>query len=164
MLYAENGLWRLGMDNPYVPAVVATLPLAGYGATAGLTYASVQYLGGIGTTCIALCGTVGQQATRYAETLSKGVSNRTLVNIIKSTYQGSDKFPGGTFGALRNEIVTGATTGNRFHFQKTLDTLNGVKNVLSSPGVTKGDLQAIQTLVNNLSKEVAAAVQQAAKR
>ena len=155
----QSPAWNYAMNNPYTtgPAVGVGSGAVAYGGAAGLTYLSGQYLGGLGTACLAFCGTVGQQATRYADTISKGVTNPKLVNIINNVYQSTDKLPGGTFGAVRNEIITGQPTGGTFHFTKMMDTLNGIGNVLKSGNVSQGDLKAIQTLINNAAKAVAEA-------
>ena len=55
-LYENSSPWRFLMDNPYLPAVVGTAPLLGYGIITGATALSIAYLEGAGTACWVLCG------------------------------------------------------------------------------------------------------------
>lgn len=68
--YMGSG-WQTAMDHPYVPAIVGTLPLAGYGATGGLTALSNAYLQGAGTACVAFCDKAGQTLQRTPQALGK---------------------------------------------------------------------------------------------
>lgn len=155
----QSPAWNYAMNNPYTTGAVIGVGsgTVAYGGVAGLTYLSTEYAGGLGTACLVFCGTVGQQSARYADQISKGVTNPKLINIINNTYQTTDKISGGTFGAVRNEIITNIPTGGKMHFTKMMDTLNGLSNVLKSGSVSQGDLRAIQTLVNNAAKAVSEA-------
>jgi RHS repeat-associated protein len=68
-LYDNNGTWRTAMDHPVVAgASIGVLSGASaYAGAAGLTYLSINSLGGIGTACIALCGQTSQQLDRAAD-------------------------------------------------------------------------------------------------
>ena len=56
-LYNDSGAWKAAMDHPVATGVVTGLAggAAAAGAAAGLTALSTQYLGGIGTACLAFC-------------------------------------------------------------------------------------------------------------
>lgn len=100
---------------------------------------------------------MGQQSTQYAQTLTNVASNPKLINIVNNTYKVTDTISGGTFGAVRNELITGQPTAGTFHFEKMMNTLSGLSNVLKSGNLTQGDLGVISTLINNASKAISAA-------
>ena len=70
--------------------------------------------------------------------LLKGIENSKAINTIKSVFKPSDTIPGGTMGALRNEIMTGNKTKDKFHFKKEVlnkvesTRLQGISNSLKS--------------------------------
>jgi len=101
---------------------------------------------------------IGQQSLSYAKNLAQTASSPVLKNIVKNTYRSTDTIPGGTFGALRNEIVTGLPTKGKYHLEKTQNTLNALSNLLKNPDkLTAGDLKVMQSLINDAAKEIAAA-------
>jgi RHS repeat-associated protein len=69
-LYDQSPAWRYAMDNPLVAgaAVGVGAGVAAYAGAAGITAASVQYLGGAGTTCLILCPKAGVEANRLIHT------------------------------------------------------------------------------------------------
>lgn len=70
VMYNESAAWKTAMDHPYASglAVGVGSGVAAYGASAGLTTLSTQYLGGIGTGCMAFCNSpVVQKAPEYAQ-------------------------------------------------------------------------------------------------
>jgi len=69
-MYDNSTGWRLAMDHP-IAAGAATGVVGGavaYVGAAGLTYLSTNYLGGIGTACIAFCG----NTNKVVEDVPKG--------------------------------------------------------------------------------------------
>ncbi len=62
-LYDQSAVWAFAMDNPEVSGLAVGVAggAVAYGAAAGLTALSVQYMSGAGTACMALCNQNGQR-------------------------------------------------------------------------------------------------------
>lgn len=69
--YQNNSFARAALDHPYAPAIAGSIPLAAYGAVAGITALSVEYLGGAGTACVAFCDKGAQEVQSGFQTLGK---------------------------------------------------------------------------------------------
>ena len=84
-LYDQNAVWQTAMDNPIAAGAVVGVGagVAAYGAAAGLTAASVQYLGGAGTACIAGCQKTAQTLQSTPQALGK--IGEQLSGLTKNT-------------------------------------------------------------------------------
>lgn len=88
-------------------------------------------------------------------------SDPKLNNIIDDLFQPGDTLPGGTAGAVRNEILTGRPTGFRrptFHLKKAEYSIRGLDNVLKQKTLSPADratAEAIrQDLINALNTDL----------
>ncbi len=161
--YQNDGVFGFALDHPY--ATGAAVGLAGggiaYGSAVGLTYASINYLGGIGTTCIAFCGEV-ERVVRILNqtdkilsanergTVSQTIGNQKLQDIFNKLYQGSDKLPGGTAGAIKYEQQTGNLLSPSGHLQKGFESINRLSKILQNTNISQGDRSIAQTLLSQL--------------
>lgn len=80
----------------------------------------------------------------------KGIENSKVINTIKATFKPSDKIPGGTMGALRNEINTGLKTQNRYHLEKAKNTINRIDNIFRTQNLNKVESSRLQGIRNSL--------------
>jgi hypothetical protein len=79
-------------------------------------------------------------------------SNKDLQKIIDKLYQDTDTMPGGTAGAVRNELATGKPTGGLWHSQKAQDTISELNNFLkNNQGLSSYDQNLAKTLIQDLS-------------
>lgn len=58
--------------------------------------------------------------------------------------------PGGTAGAIRQELATGKAVGGKFHFEKGATELRALAKVLSSKDISAAEWTAAQALYNDL--------------
>ena len=164
-LSESNAIWNTAIDHPYISgAIVGVLGAtsAHIGAN-GLTTLSIQYMGGTGVACVIFCSTTGQEALRYADTLNKVATNPSVRNMVSSLYKPSDTIRGGTFGAVRNELVTGSLTNGRSHLTKAYETLNRISNIVGKGDLSQGDIGVIQTVLTNAARELSKAATQITK-
>jgi RHS repeat-associated protein len=89
-------------------------------------------------------------AVAQQQKMLKGFENSKAINLIKDVFRTSDSLPGGTMGALRNEIMTSAPTKGKFHFNKAQNTVNRVDNVLNSQSLNKLETKRLQGIRNSL--------------
>lgn len=85
--------WQTAMDHPIAAGAIVGVGsgLAAYGASAGLTALSTQYLGGAGTACIAFCDKAkdalqtAYQIGRQGEALSGLTKNTQRIESLTKT-------------------------------------------------------------------------------
>jgi hypothetical protein len=84
------------------------------------------------------------------------VQNDKVKNIITDMFRSSDKSPGGTVGALKNEAKTGLPTGGKFHDIKAQNTVNRIENLIGNKSVTltKYENNLLGTLKTSLNKGI----------
>ena len=80
----------------------------------------------------------------------KGIENSKAINTLKSVFKTSDTIPGGTMGALRNEIMTGNKTKGIFHTKKAENVINNIRNVFKTENLNKIESSRLQGISNSL--------------
>jgi RHS repeat-associated protein len=73
-----------------------------------------------------------------------------LQNVIKALFQPGDKIPGGTAGAIRYELSTGATVGGKTHVQKGIERVSQLKKLVHDPTLSPEDRKIAQQLLDDL--------------
>lgn len=165
ILYDFNSLKNNLQEGNYRDAAIDGLALVGDGAGLALPGATgiglgIRYVGHGGDANKAFGGAkqVIDQAMqspglqRQKEILGKigeGVNAR-VENMVKSVFRSEDKLPGGTFGAIKNEIQTGQKTGNVFHAEnKAPRTVSTINNILKDFNKGKESLKPIEVKILN---------------
>ena len=131
--------------------------LAAYGAAAGLTALSTQYLGGVGTACVALCNQNGQ---KLAE---QGVSNlQQLPRVVSATEKMVER--GSNVGikginnflqqAKKGTAYMDNSTGNINIFSKIGDTAKYTRTTLNPEGnkIISAGINTAKNVINGISK------------
>jgi RHS repeat-associated protein len=173
--YTNNSLARYALDHPYQAGIAIGF--------VGGAAVSIGVMAGGGTiTCGILCGggatvtvatggaALSTQANRAVgllnnaqstlltaaqrQTVAGSIQNPTLRNIFNSLYQGNDKLPGGTAGAIRYEQATGNLLSPAGHLQKGQTTMNGLNKLLNNPNVSQGDKGLASMLRDQLSNAI----------
>jgi len=80
----------------------------------------------------------------------KGIENSKAINTIKAVFKPSDTIPGGTIGALRNEIMTGNKTKDIFHTEKAKNVISNIRNVFKSENLNKVESSRLNSISNSL--------------
>jgi hypothetical protein len=63
-------------------------------------------------------------------------------------YQKSDTIPGGTIGAVKNEIQTGELTKGTNHLlQRAPEAIRALQKVIANPSTNSADANKAQTLI-----------------
>jgi RHS repeat-associated protein len=78
-------------------------------------------------------------------------SNARLQKTIDIMFKPSDTIPGGTAGAIRNELLTDIPTGGRFHKIKGEQTINRLRNIISQENLSRSDLDIANQLIQDLT-------------
>jgi len=100
----------------------------------------VQAVGGIVTTAFGPRGFQKPVAT-----------NKELQGIVDKLYQNTDTIPGGTAGAVRQELATGQQVAGHWHSQDAADTLNQLTNFLKkNQGLSSYDQNLVKSLMQDL--------------
>ena len=89
-------------------------------------------------------------AVKQQQKMLKGIENSKAINTIKATFKTSDEVPGGTMGALRNEINTGNATKNIFHTGKARNTINRIQNIFKTESLNKVESSRLEGISNSL--------------
>jgi hypothetical protein len=90
-------------------------------------------------------GQINQE--RYLE----GIYHQKLQNLIKSDYRSKSMLgDGGTADAIRLEIETNKSVGNKFHSIKGKDLINGYNNALNSGELNMHETNVATRLRDNL--------------
>jgi hypothetical protein len=77
--------------------------------------------------------------------------NAKLQNIATNLFRGGEEeVPGGTAGAIRNELRRRETTGGTFHLEKGANELRGLRNLLKSNTLTSGERTAAEAMYKDL--------------
>jgi hypothetical protein len=91
------------------------------------------------------------------------VSNRALQNTMRALFSPGDKVAGGTAGAIRQEAMTGAPVGGRFHLQKGMERIRNLENILERETLSAADRVAAERVLADLRSAVRFAQEQAKK-
>lgn len=78
------------------------------------------------------------------------VSNQKLQNHINALFKAGDQVPGGTAGAIREELRTGKPTGGKEHLEKGEGHVQGLSNLLKSGTLNAHDKAIAEWLENDL--------------
>jgi len=89
-------------------------------------------------------------ATAQQQKMLQGIENNKALNTIKDVFRITDEIPGGTMGALRNEILTGDTTKGIFHDNKARNTINRIQNIFKTENLNKIESARLQSISNSL--------------
>ncbi len=93
-------------------------------------------------------------AVEQQQKMLKGIENEKAINTIKDVFRKSDEVPGGTMGAIRNEILTGNSTKGIFHGNKAENTINRIQNVFKSEKLNSVETSRLQSISNSLKSLV----------
>lgn len=98
-----------------------------------------------------------QTAAQQPGTLGAGsplrrpsASDPKLQNIINDMFRPGDSLPGGTAGAVRNEILTGRPTGGKFHLNKARMYNRALENVLRNKNLSARDRATAEAMRDDL--------------
>ncbi len=78
-----------------------------------------------------------------------------LQKIIDQLYKPTDSVPGGTAGAVRQELATGGEVGGKTHTIKALERATQLEKGINSGKSTGKDLQTAKAIVQDLRNAVA---------
>jgi hypothetical protein len=144
--YNNSATWKVALDNPVKTGIIVAVGggvLAGIASTAsgGSILLSTDATGSLITP-------VGVTAIKTRDALVNGVENQKLVRIINKLYQKSDTIPGGTIGAVKNEIQTGELTKGTNHLlQRAPEAIRALQKVIANPSTNSADANKAQTLI-----------------
>ncbi|MBI2384495.1 MAG: trypsin-like peptidase domain-containing protein [Elusimicrobia bacterium] len=79
-----------------------------------------------------------------------------LKKVINDLFQPTDRYPGGTAGALRREAMTKVQTGNRWHAQKAQDNINRLNRLLRTRKMSDVDRMTAEAIKADLQHSVEA--------
>jgi hypothetical protein len=83
------------------------------------------------------------------------VSNEQLGRYLKALYKPTDRSPGGTAEALRQEAATGEPTAGKFHDVKGVSIKNGLTNLLERGDLKKlSDVSTARVTLQDLSSSL----------
>jgi hypothetical protein len=77
-----------------------------------------------------------------------------LNNILEQLFRQSDRVPGGTAGAVRNEYNTSLPTGGKFHLQKAQDSIRALNRILKRADLDPVDRATAEAVVKDLQNAV----------
>ncbi|MGH9967444.1 MAG: RHS repeat-associated core domain-containing protein, partial [Pyrinomonadaceae bacterium] len=98
---------------------------------------------------LAEAGLTAKATAEAAEAIPKA-ANLRLQRTIDALFQSTDRLPGGTAGAIRNELATGEATGGTFHSMKGQQTINRLRNIMSQEKLSPADQATAQRLMHDL--------------
>jgi RHS repeat-associated protein len=81
-------------------------------------------------------------------------SNPALQRTISALFRAGDRIPGGTAGAIRLEATTGRAVGGRFHFQKGIERIRNLENILGREELPGADRALAERLLSDLRSAV----------
>ncbi len=83
-------------------------------------------------------------------------SEKGLQKIVNTLYQDTDTIPGGTAGAVGQEVATRQQVGGRWHSQKAQDKINELSDFLKDhQGMSSYDQNLLKALIQDLSNALA---------
>ncbi len=155
--YMGSG-WQTAMDHPVAAgaAVGVGSGLAAYGAAAGLTALSTQYLGGAGTACVALCNQNGQKL------VEQGISNlQQLPRVVTATEKMVERGPNKDIVGINNFLQQAQKgtayldnkTGNINIFSKIGDSARYTRTTLNPEGnkIISAGINQARNVINGIS-------------
>ena len=94
-----------------------------------------------------------RSASRFADDVPTA-ENGALNDAIANLFRAGDEIPGGTAGALRYEILTGARVGGRSHLQKAAQRLAQVNKILKREKLSAADRATAQAIADDLQDAI----------
>jgi RHS repeat-associated protein len=131
------GLQTLGAADK-----VVTVAGVAVGAEVGVMVAATA-----GTAAVATVGRWGLQR------LAIGASSPALLNLINRLYQAQDEIPGGTAGAVRNEVMTGEYI-NGGHSIKAAEMITALQNLIKSGQLSGSDQTIAGHIISDLKNSL----------
>ena len=87
--------------------------------------------------------------------LAMGASSPALLNLINRLYQAQDELPGGTAGALRNEVSTGEyITYLGGHAEKAENTIRALQKLINSGELSGSDQMIAGHIISDLKNSL----------
>jgi hypothetical protein len=97
-----------------------------------------------------LVPSAGILANRLMSLQAPIVKNPNLQSAVSKLFQTTDRYPGGTAGAIRVTALTGRLVGGSKHIQAGIDRANNLRNILSAETLSASDRAAALALRNDL--------------
>jgi len=142
-----------GID-PYVGnnmAGLRTLGAADKVVTAAAVTTGVVYAGiGAAATVPGAAAAVGRWGLQR---LALGASSPALLNLINRLYQAQDEIPGGTAGAVRNEVMTGEFI-NGGHAIKASEMITAITKLINSGELSGSDQMIAGHIISDLKNSL----------
>ena len=85
--------------------------------------------------------------------LAMGASSPALMNLINHLYQAQDEIPGGTAGAVRNEVMTGEFI-NGGHTIKASEMISALTNLINSGQLGGSDKMIARLIISDLKSSL----------
>ena len=86
----------------------------------------------------------------HLDDIGKAIQDTRLKNIYNALFQATDTIPGGTAGAVRHFAETGELIGGSTHIKKAEERIKGLNNFLETPGISQGDINIANGLLQQL--------------
>ncbi|MEK7500364.1 MAG: RHS repeat-associated core domain-containing protein [Patescibacteria group bacterium] len=143
----DSDAWDFAFDHPYVT-----------GAAVGIGSGAAAYAGSAAIANVASRGTassLSRQILNQRDTLIKNAGgDKQLEGIIKQLYKTSDKFPGGTAGALEREIKTGQLLSKTGHLTKAEQRISQLTKYLKDSNISSKSKQTATKVLKDLQNAV----------
>jgi RHS repeat-associated protein len=138
--YSNQGAYaQLGAANTVVNTAAAATVVAYGGVAAAMT----------------VPGAAATAARWGLQRLALGASSPALLNLVNRLYQAQDELPGGTAGAVRNEVGTGEYIkylGG--HAEKAENMIRALDNLIKSGTLSGGDQDIARHLISDLKNSL----------
>jgi RHS repeat-associated protein len=107
-----------------------------------------------GVVCYFACPAGAAVAGRWGlQRLALGASSPALLNLINRLYQAQDEIPGGTAGAVRNEVMTGEFI-NGGHSIKAQEMITALTKLINSGELSGGDQTIAGHIISDLKNSL----------
>jgi hypothetical protein len=77
--------------------------------------------------------------------------------VIKELFREGETIPGGTAGAVRHEVRTGALVGGKSHIRKAIERRRQLQHILQREYLSSQDRSTAEQLFNDLRDALRAA-------
>ncbi len=114
----------------------------------GLGWATVAFVGG--AMVVEAAPVVISAARNALPRLASAAQNPELKDIVARLYQTTDKIPGGTAGAIRDEVATGQYINQAGHFIKAAERITQLERLVNSGALSGSDLMIAGHILNDL--------------
>ena len=107
-----------------------------------------------GVACYIACPAATAAAARWGlQRLAMGASSPALLNLINRLYQAQDEIPGGTAGAVRNEVMTGEYI-NGGHSIKASEMVTALTKLINSGQLNGSDQTIAGHIISDLNNSL----------